>query len=249
MRRSSPGPSGVGDSGGRSGGDLLLVSRGGPAGGTVEGEHETMLAEGLEARLAADLDAAFEDVVLAYQDRIFGFALRFCGNREDAEEIAQDAFVRAYRALSTYPPDRIRALALKAWLYQIALNVARNRYRRKRLRTVSLDEGGGGRQPGSGGDEARRLDPADDPEARPDRRLERRRVRADVATLVRALPERYRAPIVLRYVEGLTLEEVASILKQPLGTAKSNVHRAVNALRNSLSTSRSARHSALEVAR
>ncbi|MDQ5857552.1 MAG: hypothetical protein M3542_04645, partial [Acidobacteriota bacterium] len=56
--------------------------------------------------LAVDLDGAFERMVRSFQDRIFSFALRLSGNREDAEEIAQDAFVRAYRALRTYPGDR-----------------------------------------------------------------------------------------------------------------------------------------------
>lgn len=196
-----------------------------------------MLGEGLESDLAADLDGAFERLVTTYQDRLYGFALRLCGGREDAEEVAQDAFVRAYRALRKYPAARIRTLALRAWLYQIVLNVARNRFRRKRVPTVSLENGG----PRRDGDPRLPSEPADDPEDRPDRRFERRRARADVATLVRALPERYRAPLVLRYVEGLPLDEVAAILKQPLGTAKSNVHRAVNALRISLSRSRSAR--------
>ena len=74
-----------------------------------------------------------------YQDRLFSYALRLTARREDAEEVAQDAFVRAYRALATYPAERIRGLALRPWLYRITLNVARNRFRGKKLRTVSLD--------------------------------------------------------------------------------------------------------------
>jgi RNA polymerase sigma-70 factor (ECF subfamily) len=206
----------------------------------------------LERALAEDLDGSFEQLVRVYQDRMFAFALRLSGRREDAEEIAQDAFVRAYRALGTYPPDRIRALALRAWLYRIALNVARNRFRRKRHPTVSIDHGYGAS--GSDGAERHPLELAGDPDERPDRVYEKRRARADVATLVRNLPDRYRAPILLRYVEGLPVEEVASVLKQPLGTAKSNLHRAVNALRDSMSESRrserrSARPRALEACR
>ncbi len=165
-----------------------------------------------------------------FQDRLFTFALRLTGRREDAEEVAQDAFVRAYRALKTYPAERVRAMALKAWLYQVTLNVARNRLRRKRHPTVSIDD------EGAHGGVARSL--SDDPETRPDARFEMKRERSDIASLVASLPERYRAPLVLRYVEGLKVEEVAAILKQPLGTTKSNVHRAINALRESLSESR-----------
>ena len=82
------------------------------------------------------------------------------------------------------------------------------------------------------------MEPEDSPENRPDSRFEQGRRRADIATLVAGLPERYRSALILRYMEGLRLEEVASVLKQPLGTVKSNVHRAVNALREALSVSR-----------
>jgi len=210
-------------------------------------EEPAVGASQLQEDLASDLDAAFESLVLAYQDRLFAFAFRLCASREDAEEVAQDAFVRAYRAMKTYSPDRIRALALRAWLYQIALNVARNRFRRKRhpMVSLSLDHGRGE----DDGWRPRAIDPADDPDERPDRRLEKRRARRDVASLVRALPDRYRAPIVLRYVEGLPVEEVAAILKQPIGTAKSNLHRGVNALRISMTRSRSARFRTPEVSR
>jgi RNA polymerase sigma-70 factor, ECF subfamily len=184
----------------------------------------------LEAGLARDLEGCFERMVREYEDRLYTFAHRLSGNPEDAEEIAQDAFVRAYRALKTYPPERIRAMSLKAWLYQITLNVARNRARGKRPSHVSLED------PGSDGRPA--WEPEDDPDDRPDSRFERGRRRADIATLVAGLPERYRSALILRYMEGLRLEEVAAVLKQPLGTVKSNVHRAVNALREALLQSR-----------
>ncbi|HEY3172801.1 MAG TPA: sigma-70 family RNA polymerase sigma factor [Thermoanaerobaculia bacterium] len=188
--------------------------------------------------LADDLDGAFERLVRGFQDRLFSFARRLCGNREDAEEVAQDSFVRAYRALKTYPEDRIRSLALQAWLYRITLNVARNRLRGKRLRLVSIENGG------AEGEAARRAwESPDDPGERPDSRLEQSQKRADIAFLVATLPERYRAALILRYVEGLQLDEVAAILKQPLGTAKSNVHRAVNLLRRAISDSRRAKGS------
>ncbi|HYX21668.1 MAG TPA: sigma-70 family RNA polymerase sigma factor [Thermoanaerobaculia bacterium] len=187
--------------------------------------------DGLRERLAEDLDGSFEELVRTYQDRLFSFALRLTGRREDAEEAAQDAFVRAYRALAGYPPGRIREMALRAWLYQITLNVVRNRVRGKRLRLVSLDHPLSPR-----GETAWEAPDAED--ARPDAVYERGRRRRDMEALVAGLPERYRAPILLRYVEGLRLEEVARVLGQPLGTAKSNVHRGVNALREALVASR-----------
>src|SRR5439155_2402681 len=95
--------------------------------------------QSLSASLAADLDGHFEQLVRTYQDRLFGFALRLTGSRQDAEESIQDAFVRAYRALQGYAEDRRRALRLRPWLYQITLNVVRNRVRRPTLVAVSVD--------------------------------------------------------------------------------------------------------------
>ncbi len=208
--------------------DLRLLT-----GGTnrMNEQAESSADAALRGALAEDVDGSFELLVCRFQDRLFSFALRVTGRREDAEEVAQDAFVRAYRALKSYPAERIRAMALKAWLYQVTLNVARNRLRRKRHPTVSLDGDGRADAPSA-------REPADDPDARPDARLEVKRTRADIASLVEQLPERYRAPLILRYVEGLKLEEVATILKQPVGTTKSNVHRAINALREALTESR-----------
>lgn len=217
------------------------------AGGSGQTQHELKLAaanpgvgmdsaemsrEGaLETALANDLDGSFEDVVRQYQDRLFSFALRLTRNKEDAEEVAQDAFVRAYRALKGYPADRIQTMRLKAWLYRVTLNVARNRLRGKRHSFVSLH----GADPGGNG---RSMWEADDDSKRPDSHLERKQGRADLASLVTRLPDRYRTAIILRYVEGLRVEEVAEILKQPLGTTKSNLHRAINALRAAISESR-----------
>ena len=213
---------------------LRLVPQ--PAG--QETQSRSMLdPERLGAALARDLDGTFERLVREFQDRLFTFACRFAGNPQDAEEIAQDAFVRAYRALKTYPAERIESLGLKPWLYQITLNVARNRARRKKLRLVSLD----GAARSGDGEEAAAFDPPADSSERPDARLEARQRRADLATLVADLPERYRAPLILRYVEDLRLDEVAGILNQPLGTTKSNVHRAINALRTAITESRRAR--------
>ncbi len=193
-------------------------------------ESEMPPEHALEAALATDLDGSFERMVREYQDRLYSFAHRLAGNPQDAEEIAQDAFVRAYRAMKTYPAERIRALSLKAWLYRITLNVARNRMRVRRHPSVSLDERDARGQAA--------WEPEDAAENRPDSLFEQGRRRADIATLVAGLPERYRSALILRYMEGLRLEEVAAVLKQPLGTVKSNVHRAVNALRESLSSSR-----------
>jgi len=191
------------------------------------------LEQALPASLALDLDGCFEQLVSHYQDRLYSFAYRLTRNREDAEEVAQDAFVRAYRALKAYPSERIRSLSMRAWLYQITLNVTRNRLRGKKLRLVSMSAP-------NRNEAAAAFDAPDNPERQPDSVLEKKERRANLAELVATLPERYRSTLILRYVEGLSLEEVAAILKQPLGTVKSNAHRAVVALRELISQSRHA---------
>jgi len=80
-------------------------------------------------RLATDVDEAFPELVGAHQDLVFGVALRVVGNGATAQDVAQEAFVRAYRALKRYPPGRIRDLHVRPWLARIALNAARNNLR------------------------------------------------------------------------------------------------------------------------
>src|SRR4051794_26494058 len=85
------------------------------------------------------LDGSFERPVLAHQDRLYTIALRMLGDSRDAEEVAQDALVRAYRALGSYDAQRILDLQLRPWLTTIVLNACRNRTRRVTPLTQPLD--------------------------------------------------------------------------------------------------------------
>ncbi|HXH13471.1 MAG TPA: sigma-70 family RNA polymerase sigma factor [Alphaproteobacteria bacterium] len=183
-----------------------------------------MHEQDLPAALAADLDGNFEQLVLTYQDRLYGFALRLAGNPQDAEEVAQDSFVRAYQALATYSGERRRTLALRPWLYQIALNVFRNRVRGRHLQLVPLDQD----------DEGGTWEHAADPAPHPDAVLEQAELKETLDALVASLPERYRLAVILRHVQGLGYREMAAVLKQPLGTVKANVHRGLQHLRQAL---------------
>jgi RNA polymerase sigma-70 factor, ECF subfamily len=184
----------------------------------------------LLADLATDLDAHFERLVLGHQDRLYTIALRLLGDPRDAEEVAQDAFVRAYRALGSYEPERIRELRLRPWLATIAINVCRNRARRRTLQLVSLEAPSRSQPPegGPAGVGTTLADPTDGP-------LEAT-VRHDSArhwaALLASLPALYRAPIVLRHVDGLSYEEMSSVLGRPEGTLKAQVHRGLALLRD-----------------
>ncbi|HLJ81978.1 MAG TPA: RNA polymerase sigma factor [Ktedonobacterales bacterium] len=178
----------------------------------------------LSAALAANREGAYECVVRTFQHRLYAFALRMCGSPQDAEEIAQDAFIRAYRALRTYPAERVRALALRPWLYQITLNVYRNRTRSVRLRTVPLD----------GPEDSAPLEIEDDARERPDAAAERAELRDTMAAALLRLPAHFRAAVILRHVEGLSYQEIAALLGQPQGTVKAHVHRGAKLLREAL---------------
>jgi RNA polymerase sigma-70 factor (ECF subfamily) len=177
---------------------------------------------GLSEALARDLDGHFEQLVVAFQDRLYGFALRLLGSPSDAEESTQDAFVRAYRALQGYSAERRRELHLRAWLFQITLNVVRNRVRRGALATVALDA------------ELSDVLPSSVVGEQPEQAALRRERLRELSREIAELPERYAAAVVLRHVHGLSYEETAEVLAQPVGTTKSDVHRGLRMLRGSL---------------
>ena len=168
----------------------------------------------LAARLAVSLDDHFESLVVAQQDRLFTIALRTSGDRPDAEELVQDCFVRAYGALSAWPPERIRELKLRGWLTTILLNAGRNRARVRRVPTTELAF-----EPGA--------EPVVDP-------LARRDERDTWARLLATLSPAQRAAVVLRHVDGMSYAEIAEALDRPEGTVKAHVHRGLTALRTAL---------------
>jgi RNA polymerase sigma factor (sigma-70 family) len=174
----------------------------------------------LPDRLARDLDGSFEELVRGHERLVFGLALRVVGDRADAEEVAQDTFERAYHALAGYPAERVAAMRLRPWLARIALNLARNRLRRRPPPARPLEDGDG--QP---------LAVAAPTAAEPAEVAERGQERDFWAGLLAGLPRPYREAVVLRHVEGLPYSEVAEVLGRPVGTVKTHVHRGVRQLR------------------
>ena len=182
----------------------------------------------LIAALADDLDGSFEALVLAHQDRIFSIALRMLGDPRDAEEAAQDAFVRAYRALGGYDRARISELRLRPWLATIVLNLCRSSLsRRSRPATaaLSLDLA----LPGD-------LEPRAEEALGPAAITASRAATRDWADLLLTLPAAYRSAVVLRHVDGLSYPELAIALDRPEGTVKAQVHRGLALLRTALET-------------
>jgi RNA polymerase sigma-70 factor (ECF subfamily) len=177
----------------------------------------------LAHRLARDLDGTFETLVRAHVDRCHSIALRVTGNPHDAEEITQDALVRAYRALAGYDAERIRELRIRGWLATIVLNLCRNRARSRTVPSTPLAPlVEAGWEPRAGD--------ASDPAREALRSADRERLAAHLA----ALPERYRVPVVLRHVDDLSYAELAAVLGRPEGTLKAQVHRGLALLRTAM---------------
>ena len=166
--------------------------------------------------LVRDVDAGFEILVRSHAGAVYGAALRLSGSRPMAEDLAQDAFVRAYRALRRYDDERLHALQPRAWLLTITLNVWRNHVRTAARRPRTSGHGAPDMADAAPG-------PAD--------RAETRAEAQALACLLAALPERHRVPVVLRHVVGMTYAEIAAAQSCPVGTAKANVARGMAALK------------------
>jgi RNA polymerase sigma-70 factor (ECF subfamily) len=166
----------------------------------------------------------FERIVGDYQAKLHVFARRMSGNREDAEEIVQDAFLRAYRALERMPKSVRQDLRLKGWLYTITLNVTRNHMRKKSPAVVALD---------AVDDPARFLSQCVERET-PEAALDERASLEVVELALLRVPGHMRATARLKFLDGRTHREIASSFGRPVGTVKSHVRRAGIILRRHL---------------
>ena len=163
---------------------------------------------GLTGRLRAGDPRAFEELVRTYQHRVFGVAVRMLGDRAEAEEVAQEVFLRVYRSVADFRGDA----KLSTWLYTIASRLCLNRLEAP------------DRRYGRAGEEALDRVASDGPPTGAD--LERTELETALHQAIAALPEDRRIVVVLRDLEGLAYEEIAHVLGVELGTVRSRLHRA-----------------------
>lgn len=179
----------------------------------------------LEATSAGDEDA-FAELVGRYRNQITSYIYRMTNDYEEAVDLAQETFVRLYRAASRYQST----YAFSTYIYRIATNLAITELRkRKRRRLVSLT---GLLTPGDGS-EAVDFNPADDRPLQDVTLVDNER-RDAIKRAISTLPEKYRAPLVLRDVQGKSYDEIAAILGTSEGTVKSRINRARNFLRDKM---------------
>src|SRR6266581_1503654 len=169
----------------------------------------------VEACLAGE-DSAFDVLLGRWEKRIRGAIYRLVGSDEEARDLCQEAFLKAYKSLRSFKQEA----RFSSWLYQIALNLCRDRIRRRRGKTmVSLDEleEGGAAMPVAG---PTALD-----------LLQERDTSRLVAQAIEALPDEQREVIILKEYQGLTFLEIAQVLDVPISTVKTRLYRGLDQLR------------------
>jgi RNA polymerase sigma-70 factor (ECF subfamily) len=181
-----------------------------------EGKQErvSLSDKQLVAEAKAGNHQAFEKLVERHEDKVYGLALRMMGNEADAEDVLQDTFLSAYKALKNFKEKA----AFSTWLYRLATNAALMKLRKKKGdKTIPLDE--------------QMAEFVPNPEIRdwsatPDSILEGKELKEIMEQAIQSLPDMYRAVFLLKDVERLRVHEIASILNISVPAVKSRLHRA-----------------------
>ena len=184
----------------------------------------------LLARLKSGDEDALADLSDAYSAKIYQLAFRYLRNKEDAEEITQDVLFKVYRKVAAFRGDA----ALSSWIYRITFNAAMSRLRTARYqrsqdeeRHASANDSDANAAPAGAADVADWSDLADE-------RVLRAQLRQHVFNAILALPAIYRAPVMLRDIQGMSTEEASAMLRVKDQTLKSRLHRGRLILRKQL---------------
>lgn len=166
-------------------------------------------------------ERAFGELLDKYKASVYSICCRMVRNRTDAEDLAQEVFIRTFSVLDRYDPS----YPFSSWLFRITSNLCIDFLRREKGSMISLD------QPveGSEGDMQRQL-PSN--VVKPDREMETREMMAALEEAISILPEHYRIIVILRHQEQMSYEEIAEDLGIPLGTVKARIHRARNMIKS-----------------
>lgn len=176
-------------------------------------------------------DSAYRELIRRYQRPIFSLVYRMVRDRELAEDLAQETFIKVLNAIDTYRPE----YKFSSWIFKIANNAAIDHLRKRSLDTLSLD--GSPHAESADAIEATTLQIGDTRETQLDE-VASRELGAQIEAAISQLRPEYRSCIILRHVDGRPYEEIAEMLGLPLGTVKTYIHRARNELRILLADTR-----------
>ncbi|AOM84294.1 RNA polymerase sigma factor SigW [Salisediminibacterium beveridgei] len=185
-----------------------------------------MLVKKLVLEVRKGNQKAYEELVDLYKDQVYHIAYRMLGNMHEAQDISQEAFLRAYMNIDSYDIDR----KFSTWLFRITTNLTIDRIR-KRKPDFHLEDPIAGTD---GMDHHARF-VADMP--LPEDQVVQLEQQEWIQKEILALPPKYRAAIVLKYIEDKSLKEISEILNMPVGTVKTRIHRGREALKKRLSSS------------
>jgi RNA polymerase sigma-70 factor (ECF subfamily) len=172
-------------------------------------------------------ESAFRELVRRYERPVFSLIFRMVRDREIAEDLAQDTFIKVLNNIDRYRPE----FKLSSWLFKIANNVAIDHLRKRQLETVSME--GSPHASTATEIEATSFEIAAQQESALDE-MEAKELGSSIERAIAGLRPEYRSCIMLRHVEGRSYEEIAAILDLPLGTVKTYIHRARHELRDAL---------------
>jgi len=190
-------------------------------------EYTALSDQEVVARAREGREPAYRELIRRYERPVFSLIFRMVRDRELAEDLTQETFVKALNAVESYRPE----FKFSSWIFKIANNAAIDHLRRRELQTLSLEGAPNAVTPEA--IEATALQLRDRLES-PLEELEARELGGQIESAIARLRPEYRSCILLRHVEGRAYEEIAEILDLPLGTVKTYIHRARNELRASL---------------
>jgi len=192
----------------------------------VSTDDQRIIDESLVRRSLEGEEDAFGELVNSYQRRLTSYLFQLVGNFDIAQELSQEAFIRAWSALDRFNP----AYRFSTWLFRIGHNLAIDSLRKKRLKTTSLHVGA------AFGDE-REITPPDEGKD-PLQHLENSEMGSHLRRAINSLRSEYRELVLLRHFAGLSYQEIADFMKMPLGTIKNKLFRAHSVLRKEMAPHR-----------
>ncbi len=172
-------------------------------------------------------ESAFRELLSRYERPVFSLVYRMVGHRAIAEDLAQEAFIRAFGAIDSYNP----AYKFSNWIFKIANNHTIDWLRKKKLDTVSID---GSPHASSSEDIERTRYTVESGDERPDAYVENRELGGRIENAIARLRPEYRAVVMMRHVEGFSYDEISDATDLPLGTVKTYLHRARGELKELL---------------
>lgn len=177
----------------------------------------------LVKRAKAGDGKAYDELILLYKDAVQGIIFRMVRNKQEAEDLAQEAFIKAYNSINSFNEE----YAFSTWLFKIATNNCIDFFRKRKLKTQSMDQSIRYK------DDEIKQEYAD-----PERTADKEMLASEKSQLIKAaienLPEKYKTAILLRHTEEKSYDEIATLLDLPLGTVKARIFRAREMLKKSL---------------